>query len=140
MLSASCPAIFNPLNLRSTLKYRSLGRHRFSLFEKFWACVQILNSAQDLDVDLEPAIHGFCKRYVIPLSSVIEWINIFVNDHNYDNDSEVESDCPLDSVGISAISEAVRVGSYSNESPSCYDNRLYDLLDEHLKRTADCRV
>jgi hypothetical protein len=111
-----------------------LGRHKFTAEEKLWVCEYLVNSSDDLDRDLIPAIHVFSARYDIPLNSLLKWINVYANGADFSDPVAL-----LDATGIVAIRDTVAIGRQDSETEAEYQDRLMGVLDRELSATASRR-
>ena len=117
------------------MKYRALGRHRFTPAEKLWVCENMVRTCDDLEVELPPAIRAWCTRYSVREGVLNAWMSTYAEDGVF-----TEETCPVDAVGIRAIREAVCRGRQRGETARQYARRLQEVLAEQLGGTRERRL
>jgi hypothetical protein len=127
----SKPFILLPISLRGGSKFRALGRHEFSSEEKLWVCEHLMNTCNDLEAELAPAISLWCTRYSVKENVLNTWMNLYAQHGTF------LSVCPVDIIGIRVIRAAVRRGRQRGETEAEYAERLQYVLAEQLEETAD---
>jgi hypothetical protein len=80
----SMPSILQPILLRDGMKFRALTRYQFTLDDKLWVCRHLVNSVDDIDAELSPAVRVFCAKYSMPVRQVVEWIDIYSDGGDFD--------------------------------------------------------
>lgn len=125
------PCILHPMSLRGSSKYRALGRHEFSPEEKLWVCEYLINSCNDLETDLAPAIRSWCTRYSVRENVLNAWMRVYADHGTF------LPVCPVDTEGIRFICAAVRRGQQRCETEAEYAERLQSILAEQIEKTAD---
>lgn len=103
----SSPAIFEPVELRSRVMFRSLARHKFTYKEAIWVCKMVKAIERQGDV---PSVDSLCETYQISNLLVKSWIRLyeqrpcerFFAEHFCSTQMELS---PIDSVGLTKICE-----------------------------------
>lgn len=131
------PSIFQPLQLRSGNRFRSLSKHYFTALEKVWICSMVAQS--------EKKCFKVCKHYNLPVPVIKEWIDMFVR-----NEPFCEGYCvsiyigsPVDAIGMSLIQDFI-LNNYdstfdhhteqqiSNNNSAEYREQLKDLINTQI--------
>ena len=117
---------------RSGPNYMDLSEHDFNESEKTWLCLSIVEGLDPADHLLKPvkkpSVSTMAERYVIPRSTVRNWVNIYTN-----NGLFLKHGRPLaiDEEGLSKIGEVLE--DYHNEKHiDMYDNQLAAVVDAEV--------
>jgi len=117
---------------RSGPNYVNLSEHDFNESEKTWLCLSIVKGLDPGDHLLKPvkkpSVSTMAERYVVPRSTVRNWVNIYTN-----NGLFLKHGRPLaiDEEGMSKIGEVLE--DYHNEKHiDMYDNQLAAVVDEEV--------
>ena len=74
-----------------------------------------------------PAIRMFCSLYHILLKDVLCWMTVYADGGNFSN-----SPLLIDSIGISSIYKATKVGRHTYETTRTYVKRISNIVDTEI--------
>jgi hypothetical protein len=76
-MSESVPAVFQPIALRKSIKYKDLSNHTFTVVEKTFIGAEAAGTSIFLQWEEEKftVVNRICRRYHIPVTTVYQWMN-----------------------------------------------------------------
>ena len=98
--------LFNPLELRSGLKYQNLAGHIFSSGEIAWMCAHLANATSNLK--RLTYLEQFADRYSLPRTRLSSWVRKYLDGHVPDEGKcerllDDEFEYPLDAISVGHI-------------------------------------
>lgn len=128
------PSIFQPIELRSGSRYRSLQNHFFSIAEKLWVCKQVIGPFVCFSADLAPVIADLSDRYSIDYDAVESWINMYTSGYEL-SAGGAASVRPVDVIGMANIEEFLKCGRLDSESAGQYEDRWCELVEKEMRNS-----
>ena len=125
------PTIFQPMNLRSGIRYRSLSKHFFTKLEKEWCCSMILGTTN--------SCNKFCCQYNISVDVMSEWLEIYQRNEPFEDGFCISmyDGCPMDAISVAIIQNFITeqrstTGSRNVDNFDDSDQIFCDLVSEQI--------
>ena len=131
---ADWPTIFQPLQLRSGARYRSLERYAFSGEEMIWACIFLSGRFHDQQNRIQ--LSQFAERYSLDDKLLREWLNQHERGELLYGPTEGVAPPPMyvDDVAVAAINDFPSTRGVT-ECQEEYEGRFTAFLDRQLRDT-----
>ena len=135
----SCtPAIFEPLNLRTSSRFKCLTWHHFSPSEKQWICQTLSNPTSRGQQDRN--VSKFCEKYNLNAVVINKWIDLYKGDLPFTAGLCVSifSNCPVDSISMASIESYLNTNDLSQSTSN--DQEWIGLLNEQFLNSSTRRA
>lgn len=135
------PFIFDPLQLRSGIRYRNLKNHFFSSEEKKWVCRDLIAnndiSTSTLSWNSTRFLY-YQDNYFISKEVLYDWVDIYICDEPLIA-GRPNITCPVDDIGIQIIEDAIFGNRHLGPTIE-FDNLISKVLEQQTRRTFEQRT